>query len=264
MDKDPNSLRINALFGGTFDPPHLGHLLPLQEIADIAGLSTVSLLPANVPVFKKSVTHAKHRIAMTRLLCELDPRFSIDLTEFSRESVSYTIDTLMQIKQQNPKQPIVFIIGLDSLLTLHLWERWRQLFEYCHIIVMQRSLRKPINNEISNFTSPTENMASKLYDFYTSKQEFDTIVGPEMDEQVRLFLLSKLSQGENDAECINLHAFKDIIANSAMGKLWFIKNQILLLSSTDVRQQIKVGKNVSNLVPTSISDYINKHQLYIK
>ncbi|MFT4654260.1 MAG: nicotinate (nicotinamide) nucleotide adenylyltransferase [Kangiellaceae bacterium] len=264
MDKDPDSVVVNTLFGGTFDPPHFGHLMPLKEIADITGLSAISLLPTNVSVFKKNVTKAKHRIAMTRLLCQLDSRLSVDLTEFSRKSISYTIDTLIHIKQQSPRQPIIFIIGLDSLLTLHLWERWKQLFDYCHIIVMQRTSLTPIDSEISTSLTVSNKMASKLYNLYTSKRQFDIIVGPEMEEQTRLFLLSKLAQAENESECINQHAFKDIIDNSAMGKLWFIKNKMLPLSSSDVRRQIKTGKNISNSVPESISSYINKHRLYIK
>jgi nicotinate (nicotinamide) nucleotide adenylyltransferase len=264
MDKDANKLAVKAIFGGTFDPPHLGHLLPLQEIADVAQLSAIALLPANIPVFKKDVTLARHRIAMTKLLCELDNRLSVDLTEFAREDTSYTIDTLINLKQQNPQQPIIFIIGLDSLLTIHLWERWRQLFDYCHILVMQRSTTTSIKREMPNFTPLITNMAPNLYNFYTSTQGFDTIVGPKIDKQARLLLLTKLAQAENDTQCINHDAFKDIIQKSATGRLWFIKNELLPLSSTYIRHQIKAGQNIEKCVPPSVNDYINRHQLYIK
>ncbi|GAB55250.1 nicotinate-nucleotide adenylyltransferase [Glaciecola punicea ACAM 611] len=262
MDKNINKPAINALFGGTFDPPHFGHLLPLTEIADIAGLSTISLLPANVPVFKKEVTSAEHRIAMTQLLCDIDARFSLDLTEFSRAEVSYTIDTLSYLKEQNPAQPIVFIIGLDSLLTLHLWERWQQLFDFCHIIVMQRSPLDASNSTKATDGEVSSKMASKLYNFYTSKQEFEHIVGPDIDKNLKIFLLSTLATAENGTQCINYDAFKDIIETSAIGKLWFIKNQILPLSSTHIRQHIKAGKDISNMLPTAILNYISVHKLY--
>lgn len=262
MTKKNTTPIVNALFGGTFDPPHFGHLLPLLETADIAGLSNISLLPANVPVFKKDITQSSHRIAMTQLLCAEDSRLNIDLSEFLRGGLSYTIDTLIHFKKQHPGQVIIFIIGLDSLTNIHTWERWQLLFEYCHVLVMLRPSQSAVNDEIPNIHSTSKNVASKLYNFYTSVQEFDDILGPSINEKTRLFLLSKLAQTQNDSQCINLDAFKDIIGKSTTGNLWFIKNQVLPLSSTAIRQDIKAGKSISNSVPTSISDYINKHQLY--
>jgi nicotinic acid mononucleotide adenylyltransferase len=114
---------------------------------------------------------------------------------------------------------------------------------------------------LSNINS---NMAPNLYNFYTTKDEFNAIVGPEMDEKDRLFLLSKLARSENDSECINLTAFRDIISNSAMGNLWFIKNRVTPVSSSMIRQQVKTGTNISEWVPKVIYDYIYKHQLYTK
>lgn len=263
MDKGAQRESIKAFFGGTFDPPHYGHFLPLRETADLMQLSTISLLPANVPVFKKNVSAAHHRIAMCELLCQLDSRFTLDLLEFERIETSYTIDTLMQIKQHNPEQKIVFIIGLDSLKTLHLWERWQALFDYSHIVVMRRPTETKETHSLTDF-SQKASVASNLYNFYTSPKKFDTIVGPEMDEQTRLFLLSKLALAENNSECINYYAFKDIISNSAKGKLWFVNNHNLPMSSSFVRQQIKSGKVISDWVPESIANYIAQHKLYIK
>ena len=100
MPNKTKQKQINAIFGGTFDPPHIGHLLPLQETADILGLLEVSLMPANVPALKQGISEGHHRIEMTRLLCEIDPRFKIDLTEFERDSISYTVNTLKYLKEK--------------------------------------------------------------------------------------------------------------------------------------------------------------------
>ena len=257
---------IKALFGGAFDPPHYGHLLPLQETADITGLESISLMPANIPVFKKDISPAKHRIAMTRLLCNADSRFDVDLTEFSRDEVSYTIDTLMYIKQRDPQQTLIFIIGEDSLLTLHLWERYQALFDYCHILVMLRpsTVSDDVAVEIPP-DKPTETkLASKLYSFHTKKQAIEIIKSSRMSENDKTFLFSKLAIAENDAQCINRNAFKDIIGKSATGKLWLINNTLLPVSSTNIRQRIKAGKAIDRYVPTAISDYIVKHKLYNK
>lgn len=257
-----NKNQINAIFGGTFDPPHIGHILPLQETADILNLAKIALMPANSPALKKDITEGHHRVEMTRLLCAEDPRFTIDLTEFSRDSVSYTVDTLREMKQANPNQVILFIVGLDSLLSLHKWYEWEQLFQYCHLVVMLRPPLGTINANIAMSKPSPKEMALNLYDFYTSEREFDNIVGKEMGEKTRLLLLSKLAQGEKHLQSINHSAFRDIISNSAVGKLWFIKNRTLPVSSSKIRQRIKAGKSLNELVPASVVDYINKHQLY--
>jgi nicotinate (nicotinamide) nucleotide adenylyltransferase len=262
MPSTLNKSPINAIFGGTFDPPHIGHILPLQETADILSLTEVSLMPANIPALKTNITSGHHRVAMTRLLCAEDPRFKINLTEFSRKSVSYTVDTLKHMKKAKPDQVIVFIVGLDSLLSLHKWYEWDQLFKYCHLVVM---LRPPLGNEHTNkpfVKTDAKEVALNLYDFCTSEREFDNIVGTEMDEKTRLLLLSKLVTSEKQTQSINYSAFKDILGNSNEGKLWFVKNHVLPVSSSEIRRRIKAGKTLKNLVPQSIADYINKHQLY--
>jgi nicotinate (nicotinamide) nucleotide adenylyltransferase len=262
---------ISAFFGGTFDPPHYGHLRPLQETANILQLPMISLLPANVPVFKSDISEAKHRIAMTKLLCALDKRLTVDLSEFERADVSYTIETLKHIKEQQPHQRIIFIIGLDSLLSLHRWERWQQLFDYAHIVVMQRpilsSLDAAQHADMKNQSGTVENtveykMASKLYNLYTTEQNFDVITGANMAADVRSFLISRLARPENDSQCINHSTFKDIIRNSASGKLWFIDNQTLPMSSSYIRDSLQAGKDISNWVPKSIQHYIKQHKLY--
>lgn len=262
MPNTNNKNPINAIFGGTFDPPHIGHILPLQETADILNLAKISLMPAKIPALKKGISEGHHRVAMTRLLCEEDPRFTIDLTEFSRDSVSYTVDTLKQMKKEHPNQVILFIVGLDSLLSLHKWYKWEQLFHYCHLVVM---LRPPVGDTHTNIALAkprSKEVALNLYDFCTSEVEFDSIVGADMDETTRFLLLSKLAQTEKQIQSINYSAFKDIISNSAEGKLWFIKNHVLPVSSSEIRRRMKTGETLNKLVPQSIVDYINKHQLY--
>ena len=262
MPSTTNKYQIHAIFGGTFDPPHIGHILPLQETADVLNLTKISLMPANVPALKKDISESHHRVAMTRLLCAEDPRFTINLAEFSRSSTSYTVETLKQMKNAEPNQIILFIVGLDSLLSLHKWYEWEHLFKYCHLVVMLRPSLNKTDPNISTIKANTKEVASNLYNFHTSAIEFDTMVGKQMDEKTRLLLMSKLAQTEKQIQCINYSAFRDIISNSAEGKLWFIKNHVLPVSSSEIRQRIKTGKSLNNMVPQSVVDYINTHQLY--
>lgn len=114
------------LFGGTFDPPHLGHLI-LGECAAHQLDATVTFLPAGDPwrktstlVAASSVTHAHHRTAMLRLAIEANPAFRIDDREVRRDGPTYTIDTLEELHQEGFTD-IVLILGADALDDLPNW-----------------------------------------------------------------------------------------------------------------------------------------------
>ncbi|UWS30382.1 nicotinate-nucleotide adenylyltransferase [Erwinia pyrifoliae] len=136
--RDSNAL--HALFGGTFDPIHYGHLRPVEAMAAVAGLQKVTLLPNNVPPHRPQpeATPAQ-RAEMVRLAIAGNPLFDLDLREMKRETPSYTIDTLAAVRaERGAHQPLAFIIGQDSLLTLHQWYRWQDLLSLCHLLVCQR------------------------------------------------------------------------------------------------------------------------------
>jgi len=243
---------IYAIFGGTFDPPHFGHLRPLQECATTLDLPSVALMPANVPAFKHKVSDSQHRIEMTRLLCELDPRFSLELIEFDRNKTSYTVDTLALLKQKYPQHTLVFILGHDAFLQVHHWHRWLELFDYAHLVVMAR------NTQLANKTK----LAPNLYNIYTNSYQFDSLFGTEMDDKTRLALLSKLVPAESVSQSINQGVFMDIISTSAEGKLWFVNNTLTPVSSTEIRNAINLNKDCSEMIPDSIVEYINRNRLY--
>jgi len=246
----PNSVR--CIYGGTFDPPHFGHLYPLQHTADILKIPHVSLLPAHIPALKSKVSSSAHRLAMTERLAQLDKRFEVDTSEIKRNTTSFTVDTLRELKQAK-KQNIVFIIGQDSLCTLHKWHNWRALFDYCHLLVMVRPSQADQNNE---------QMASKLYTFNTGQHVLGDFVGSEMDEQSQLYLSSKLAPVNVVGQCNNSDAFMDIISNLTEGKLWLVNNSPYFCSSTFVREQLRANQDVSPYVPKSIIEYIKQHNLY--
>ena len=131
---------LHALYGGTFDPIHYGHLKPVETLAGQLGLHKVTLLPNNVPPHRpQPEASPEQRAEMVRLATEGNPLFDIDLRELQRDTPSFTIDTLAELRQERgAKQPLAFIIGQDSLLTLHLWHRWQELLSFCHLLVCQR------------------------------------------------------------------------------------------------------------------------------
>lgn len=131
---------LTAFFGGTFDPIHYGHLMPVTALAKIVGLSKIVLLPNNVPPHRpQPEATSQQRLRMTQLASENNALFHVDERELQRQTPSYTIDTLEALRgETGAETPLAFVIGQDSLLTLHQWHRWEDLLGVCHLLVCAR------------------------------------------------------------------------------------------------------------------------------
>lgn len=134
---------LTALFGGTFDPIHYGHLRPALALAEEIGLSNISLLPNRIPPHKPQPgTTTEQRLAMLKLAIADYPLFTIDTRELQPQLIdhpSFTIDTLKAWREQNGAQSaLAFIMGQDSLLSLPTWKEWQKLVDYCHLLICKR------------------------------------------------------------------------------------------------------------------------------
>lgn len=129
-----------ALFGGTFDPIHYGHLKPVAALAKQIALRHVVIMPNNVPPHRpQPQASSEQRKIMVSLAIARNPLFRMDCRELRRPSPSFTADTLAEIRQEiGPGRPLAFIIGQDSLLTLPEWNRYQQISELCHLLVCRR------------------------------------------------------------------------------------------------------------------------------
>lgn len=110
---------LQALFGGTFDPVHYGHLKPVETLANLIGLTRVTIIPNNVPPHRpQPEANSVQRKHMLELAIADKPLFTLDERELKRNAPSYTAQTLKEWRQeQGPDVPLAFIIGQDSLLT---------------------------------------------------------------------------------------------------------------------------------------------------
>ncbi|QIZ77584.1 nicotinate-nucleotide adenylyltransferase [Ferrimonas lipolytica] len=128
-----------GLFGGTFNPVHNGHLRCALEVQRGLELDRVDLLPNAIPPHKTSPgVSAEQRLAMVELACANHPQLTVDGRELNRLGNSYTVDTLAEIKAQQPQAQLHFIIGMDSLLNFHQWHQYQQILEFTHLIVCHR------------------------------------------------------------------------------------------------------------------------------
>ena len=128
--------KVIALLGGTFDPIHLGHILPAQQTALWLGAKQLHLIPAHIPPHKNGThANAKQRANMVSLVCENSEIFTLDNREIKRKTPSYTIDTLHEIKAEHPSADLYFIMGMDSLLSFTTWHCWQEILTLCNLVV---------------------------------------------------------------------------------------------------------------------------------
>ncbi len=129
-----------ALFGGTFDPFHHGHLRMAIEVAEALDVARTILVPARLPPHKpgRPVSAPGHRLAMTRAGAEGIPGGSVSDWELAREGPSYTLDTILQFRRVEPDTDWLFLMGADSFAEVATWHRYRELLGACDFVLLPR------------------------------------------------------------------------------------------------------------------------------
>ncbi len=134
-------MKAIALFGGSFNPIHYGHLAIAEEIRDRLGLEKVVFVPCFLPPHKDAadIAEAGHRAAMARLATAGNPRFEVSTLEIDRGGKSYTIDTVRHFKESSgEKAQIYFLVGADMLKGISTWKDIEGLLRICRIVVVPR------------------------------------------------------------------------------------------------------------------------------
>jgi len=145
-------LRV-GLFGGTFDPIHIGHLLAAQSACEAFALDRLLFVPSYVTPHKRGGTGADvaARLAMLRLAIADQPCFGISLLEVDRRGVSFTVNTLRDLKAAHPEWDLWFIIGMDSLRDLHLWREPQEIITLCTVATLERPGSPTLISEVPGF-----------------------------------------------------------------------------------------------------------------
>ncbi|WP_119394412.1 nicotinate (nicotinamide) nucleotide adenylyltransferase [Salinibius halmophilus] len=126
-------------YGGTFDPPHIGHEALLDALHQAAPQAVISVVPAAIPVHKAAASASvEQRLAMLAILQSSRPWLQIDDREVKAKQACYTVDTLQQLRTQYECDSLNFVMGGDSFANLHTWGRWQQLLELANILVVPR------------------------------------------------------------------------------------------------------------------------------
>lgn len=141
LDRSPDAIdtRLIALFGGTFDPVHNGHLHAARSVAKALG-TRVRLMPASIPPHRpQPVANPSQRVAMLRAAVAGDAQLEVDTRELERPGASYTVATLTALRAEVGKaRPIAIIVGADAFAGFPKWHQWHRLFDLAHVVVLNR------------------------------------------------------------------------------------------------------------------------------
>ena len=129
-----------CIFGGTFDPPHIGHLLIAQTVCEVEDFDKILFVPAYSPPHKNQITDIEHRINMVKIAIRDNPKFEYSDVDVIRKGTSYTFDTIVDIKKRMnvSKDEIYYLIGSDSLIDFKNWKKPRKILREAKVIVAIR------------------------------------------------------------------------------------------------------------------------------
>ena len=153
---DEQPMRL-GIFGGAFDPVHYGHLLLAELCREACGLDEVWFMPAATPPHKQhyAVTSAEQRIEMLELAIGGHEAFRVSRLEADRGGVSYTVDTLAQLRAESPERELFFLLGADSLVDLPGWREPARICELAIPVAVRRAgVAEPDLGLLAHLVSP--------------------------------------------------------------------------------------------------------------
>ncbi|MBA4493076.1 nicotinate-nucleotide adenylyltransferase [Paenactinomyces guangxiensis] len=129
-----------GIFGGTFDPIHMGHLLLAQQALEEVPLDHVWFIPASEPPHKqdKQITPSDHRVRMVELAIENNPAFCLSRIELDRQGPSYTVDTVQELAETYPNHQFFLLVGADMVKDLPHWYKIKKILQFVQVIALGR------------------------------------------------------------------------------------------------------------------------------
>lgn len=157
-----------GVFGGTFDPPHLGHLIVAESARETLDLDKVLFIPCASPPHKssRSLIDPDRRMEMITLAISGHPSFEVSDLEIQRGGKSYTVDTLRVLTSLYPRSELYLLIGIDNLLELHTWREPEEIFALSDVVAINRpgfntaDVRKDYLRRVTFLRSPNIDISS--------------------------------------------------------------------------------------------------------
>ncbi len=211
-----------GIFGGTFNPIHLGHVKAAVSVRDRFRMDKILFVPSYTPPHKKNVDMAApaHRLRMVELAVAGYTDFIPSAVEIAAGGKSYSIQTLAELRESHPESDMFFILGIDAFLEIDTWKDYEKVIGQCAFIVMSRPGYR------------LQDAASVLDGRWKN----------------RIW----------DVEDETIPADEDI----SPPEIYLYKLEALNISSSDIRRRIKAGRTISELVAPPVEDYIQENTLY--
>lgn len=216
------AVSLTGLFGGTFNPIHLGHLKVAEEVISRLPLDRILFIPSYIPPHKSSaeVVPVRHRLKMVEIACQGHPDFLVSEVEARRPGPSYSIVTLRRLRQARPQDQFFFIVGSDAFLEIETWKDYDRLLRECSFIVVSR---------------PGFGIKS-------------------LEKVIERIKPARVLQPGRRA------GFKS--GNPGPGQLYLLEAPTPDISSSEIRKRLRAGQPITGLVPPGVEQYIEKHKLY--
>jgi nicotinate-nucleotide adenylyltransferase len=222
MNEAAKAARL-GIFGGTFNPIHLGHLRAAEEACEELGLERLLFLPSAVPPHKaprdEPIAPAEVRLEWVRLATAGNPRFEVDPMEIERDGPSYSIDSLRSIRSRGAPEPPVFVLGQDAFSEMDTWREPESLFQLAHFAVLTRP----------------------------------PVLEGSLEQWLPSCVRGEIELAANG--CFGWH-------RSARTWIRLVVITALAISATDVRERVREGRSVRYLVPEAVREAILESGVY--
>jgi len=215
-----------AFYGGSFDPPHIGHLTIARKLSELFALDEFVFIPAFHAPHKKNKkpTSAFHRFAMLSLTTENEGKIKVSTVELDAPEKPFTYETQAKLKNDLLDGEIFFVIGADSWAEIDTWREWEKVLTQTNIIVVTRP-----NYEIG-FSHVTEKIKRRIIYLKDNQELKSKIQNPESEIQ-KIYI----------TDAVNLN-----------------------ISATEIRRKLRAQEDDwRELVPNEVAKYIEKYELYI-
>lgn len=230
MDAKRSSNARIALYGGTFDPVHDGHIAVARELLTLFALDEVLFIPAYVaPHKRRSVPRASplHRYAMLALATQSEARFRISTVELDEPEKPYTVETIARLQDATPDAHFLFVMGADSWAEITTWREWERLLSMIAHIVVTRP----------GYELPTDHVTAEARGRIVDLRQTD----------------ASASRAARAVEA------------TGESKIFFTDAVKMEIASTDIRRAVREAGDVregSIRVPQPVAEYIKKYRLY--
>lgn len=201
-----NKSKRIGIFGGSFNPVHIGHLIVAEYFVEDLNLDTCFFVPNHISPFKvndSELISSLHRLEMLRLAAQNNPKFLVNDFEIKKGGTSFTFETVLYFKREYPNDSLFLLMGTDQIANFSQWKNWEVILNNSIIVAARR-----------NVPNETEKIHTSVFSKYPDK-------------------------------------------------IVYLKNPIIGISSTEIRNRIKSGKSIRYLIPESVQSHIESNRLYI-